>query len=81
VAVDLAPLAGQAPTGPVSDVAEQSTPHKARLNNTMGGDPPGMSNIIKISKNILSEFEGNNWAKDASGNVASQALDACLEKS
>jgi hypothetical protein len=34
-----------------------------------------------MGKNILSEFEGNNWAKSASGNVASQALSACLAES
>jgi hypothetical protein len=34
-----------------------------------------------MSENIFSELEGNNWAKDASGNVASQALGACLAKS
>jgi hypothetical protein len=36
---------------------------------------------MKTSKNISSEFEGNNWTKDASGNVASQALSTCLAKS
>jgi hypothetical protein len=34
-----------------------------------------------MGKNIFSEFEGNNWAKSASGNVASQALSACLAES
>jgi hypothetical protein len=28
----------------------------------MGGEPPGVSNIVKMGKNILSEFEGDNWA-------------------
>jgi hypothetical protein len=32
-------------------------------------------------KNAFSEFEGNNWAKIASGNVSSQALSACLAES
>jgi hypothetical protein len=46
-----------------------------------GGEPPGVSNIMKMSKNIFSELEGNNWAKDANGNVTSQALSSCLAKS
>jgi hypothetical protein len=29
---------------------------------------------MKMGKNIFSELEGDNWAKSASGNVASQAL-------
>jgi hypothetical protein len=32
-------------------------------------------------KNVCSEFEGNNWAKIACGNVSSQALNACLAES
>jgi hypothetical protein len=47
----------------------------------MGGKPIGVSNVLKMRKNIFSEFEGNNWAKDASGNVARRALSACLVKS
>jgi hypothetical protein len=31
-------------------------------------------------KNSFSEFEGNNGAKSADGNVSSQALSACLVK-
>ncbi len=31
VAVDLAPLAGQTPVGPGSDVARKAVPHKPRL--------------------------------------------------
>ncbi len=81
VAVDLAPLAGQTPTGPGSDVAGKSAPHKPGLNNTTGGKPPRMSNVMKMSENIFSELEGNNWAKSASGNVASQALSTCLAES
>jgi hypothetical protein len=34
-----------------------------------------------MGKNILSKFEGNNWEESASGNVASQALSACLAES
>jgi hypothetical protein len=34
-----------------------------------------------MGENILSEFEGDNWAKSASGNVASQALSTCLAES
>jgi hypothetical protein len=37
VAVDLAPLAGQAPAGPGGDVAGETAPHKPRRNNTTGG--------------------------------------------
>jgi hypothetical protein len=47
----------------------------------MGGKPPEVSNIVKMGKNIFLEFEGDNWAKSASGNVASQALSACLAES
>jgi hypothetical protein len=47
----------------------------------MGGKPPGVSNIVKMGENIFSEFEGNNWGKSASGNVASQALSTCLAES
>jgi hypothetical protein len=36
---------------------------------------------MKMGKNIFSELEGNNWAKSARGNVASQALSACLAES
>jgi hypothetical protein len=32
-------------------------------------------------KNVFPEFEGNNWAKIACGNVSSQALSACLAES
>jgi hypothetical protein len=47
----------------------------------MGGKPPGVSKIMKMGENILSELEGDNWAKSASRNVASQALSACLAES
>jgi hypothetical protein len=46
----------------------------------MGGEPPEVSNIMKMSKNIFSELKGNDWAKDASGNITSQVLSACLAK-
>jgi hypothetical protein len=36
---------------------------------------------MKMGKEILSELEGDNWAGSASGNVASQALSACLAES
>jgi hypothetical protein len=32
-------------------------------------------------KNFFSEFEGDNWAKIAGGNISSQALSACLAES
>ncbi len=44
----------------------------------MGGKPPRVSNIVKMIKNVFSEFEGNNWAKIACGNISSQGLSACL---
>ncbi len=66
VVVDLAPLAGQTPEGPGGDVAGKTAPHKPRWNNTMGGEPPGLSDIVKMIKNVFSEFEGNNWVKIAS---------------
>jgi hypothetical protein len=81
VAVDLAPLAGQTPAGSGGDVAGKIAPHKPRLNNTTGGEPPGVSDIVKMIKNVFSEFEGNNWAKIACGNISSQALSACLAES
>jgi hypothetical protein len=46
-----------------------------------GGEPPGVSDIVKMIKNVFSEFEGNNWAKIACGNISSQALSACLAES
>ncbi len=58
VAVDLAPLAGQTPAGPGGDVAGKTEPHKPRRNNTTGDEPPGVSDIVEMGKNILSEFEG-----------------------
>jgi hypothetical protein len=78
VAVNLAPLAGQTPAGPGGDVAGKTAPHKSRRNNTMGGKPPRVSNIVKMGKNIFAKFEGDYWAKSASGNITSQALGACL---
>jgi hypothetical protein len=81
VAVNLDPLAGQAPAGPGGDVAGKTAPYEPRRNNMTGGEPPGVSNIMEMGKNILSEFKGDNWAKSASGNVASQALSACLAES
>ncbi len=78
VAVDLALLVGQTPAGPGGDVAGKTAPHKSRRNNTTGGKPPGVSNIVKVGKNIFAKFERDNWAKSASGNIASQALGACL---
>jgi hypothetical protein len=54
VAVDLAPLAGQTPKGPGGGVAGKTAPHKPRRNNTMGGEPPGVSYIVKMGKNIPS---------------------------
>jgi hypothetical protein len=81
VAVDLAPLAGRTPAGPGGDVAGKTVPHKPRLNNTTGGEPPGVSNIEKMIKNAFPEFEGDNWAKIACGNISSQALSTCLAKS
>jgi hypothetical protein len=47
----------------------------------MGGEPTGVSNIMKMVQNFFSELEGNNWAKIACGNVSSQALSACLAES
>jgi hypothetical protein len=40
-----------------------------------------MSNIVEIIKNVFSEFEGDNEAKIACGNISSQALSACLVES
>jgi hypothetical protein len=76
--MNLAPLAGQAPAGPGGDVAGETAPHESGRNNMTGGEPPGVSNIVKMGKNIFAKFEGYNWAKIASGNVTSQALGACL---
>ncbi len=78
VAVNLAPLAGQTPPGPGGDVAGETAPHESGRNNTTGGEPPGVSNIVKMGKNIFAKFKEDNGAKIASGNVTSQALGACL---
>jgi hypothetical protein len=32
-------------------------------------------------KNWFAEFEGDNWAEGAVGNISSQALSACLAES
>jgi hypothetical protein len=40
-----------------------------------------VSDIEKMIKNVFSEFEGNNWAKIACGNISSQAFSACLAES
>ncbi len=74
VAVNLAPLAGQTPAGPGGDVAGKTAPHESGRNNTTGGEPPGVSNIVEMGKNIFAKFEGDNWAESASGNVTGQAL-------
>jgi hypothetical protein len=79
--VDLAQLADQTPAGPGSDVAGKTTPHKPRWNDTTGGEPPEVSNIVKMIKNDFPEFKGNNWVKIACGNISSQALIACLAES
>ncbi len=79
--MDLAPLAGQTPAGPGGDVAGKSAPHKPGLNNTTGGKPPGLSNIVEMIKNSFSEFKGDNGAKSASGYISCQALSACLVES
>jgi hypothetical protein len=42
----------------------------------MEGEPPGVSNNVKIIKNDFPEFKGNNWAKMACRNISSQALSA-----
>ncbi len=63
VAVDLAPLAGQTPAGPVGDVAGKTAPHKPRQNNMTGGEPPKVSNIVKMIRNYFSEFKGNDGRK------------------
>jgi hypothetical protein len=81
VAVDLAPLAGQTPTGRGGDVAGKTAPHKPRRNNTTGGEPPEVSNIVKMIKNDFPEFKGHNWAEIACRNISSRALSACLAES
>jgi hypothetical protein len=35
---------------------------------------------MEMGKNILSEFEGDNWAESASGNVASQGFTTIWQK-
>jgi hypothetical protein len=44
----------------------------------VGGEPPGLSDIVKKIKIGFSEFTGDNGAKIACGNISSQALSACL---
>jgi hypothetical protein len=36
---------------------------------------------MKLGKKFFSELKGNNWVKNNSGNVTSQALSACLSES
>ncbi len=81
VAVDLALLAGQTLADPGVYVAGKTVPHKPRGNNTMGGEPPGVSNIVKMIENDFPEFKGHNWANIACRNISSQALSACLAES
>jgi hypothetical protein len=40
-----------------------------------------MSDNVKMVKNGLSEFEGDNREKIACGNISIQALSACLAES
>jgi hypothetical protein len=47
----------------------------------MGGEPPGVSDIVKLFKNGFSEFKGDNEVEIACGNISSQALRACLAES
>ncbi len=58
VAVDLAPLAGQTPVEPGGDVAGKTVPHKPRWNNTTRGNPPWVSNIVKMVKNDFLNLRG-----------------------
>jgi hypothetical protein len=44
----------------------------------MGGEPPGVSNIVEMIKYSFSEFEGDDGAKSARGNISSLALGTCL---
>jgi hypothetical protein len=81
VAVDLAPPAGQTPTGPAGDIAGKTAPHKPRLNNTTRGEPPEVSNIMKMIKNDFPEFGGDNWAKNACRNISCKLLSARLTES
>ncbi len=63
VAVNLAPLAGQAPAGPGSDVAGEIAPHESGRNNTTGGEPSGVSNIAKVGKISLRNLRGTMGRK------------------
>ncbi len=65
VVVNLAPLAGQTPTGPGGDVAGKTAPQKPRWDNMTGGKPPGVSNIVEMLKDSFSDFEGDNGVKIA----------------
>ncbi len=53
VAVDLAPLEGQAPTGPGSDVTGKSTPYKRGLNKVTGGKPEFLNFRGTIGRKVL----------------------------
>jgi hypothetical protein len=44
-----------------------NTRHTPKQNNTTGGKPPRVSNVMKMGKNILYEFEWDNWPENASG--------------
>ncbi len=62
------------------NVAGKAAPNKPRRNHTPGGEPPRVSNVLLVLKNIFSELFSNNWAKNTCGDVANQALSACLLK-
>ncbi len=57
----------------------------------MGGEPPWVSNIVKMIKSDFLEFKDvllkfkkvtfDHWAKIACGNISSQAFSACLAES
>ncbi len=59
------------------DVAGQPSLDKPRRYHSPGGKPPRMWNIVKMEKNVFSEFLGDNGAKNAYWNIASEALGAC----
>jgi hypothetical protein len=46
-----------------------------------GGEPPGVSDIMKMVKNGFSEFKGVDGAEIACGNISSKVLSTCLAES
>ncbi len=81
MAVDLAPLAVQAGFCPAGDLGGEAAPDKPRRHKAPRGQPPRVGNAVKMPENVFSEFCWDNGMKNSRGNIANQALSACLSES